>query len=688
MLPRQTNRIRVIDERRRSRRSLRARCTGERLAEQLAQRVALLGAECREHLVLDAVHPLLCALDRVAAGVGERHDVAATVVGVAAPRGVAGALQLVEQQHEVVRVEAERLAERLLRHLAAVVAQVRERHVLLQAHAEQRLAAAAVHDLPETGKQHHRSGSGGGCHGTRDDSNVLGGSGIIIHIGIIHARVNQIVTPEQIAQAHADRRRWIAFVVVCLGQLMIVLDVTIVNVALPSIQKDLHFSQANLAWVVDAYLIAFGSFLLLGGRLGDLVGRKRVFLSGLVLFTIASALCGLADDQTLLIVARFVQGLGGAITSAVILAIVVTEFPEPADRAKAMSIYTFVAVGGGSVGLILGGIITQAVDWHWIFLVNVPIGIAAFALGFFLIDESEAIGFDDGVDVLGSFLVTVGAMLVVFAIVKSTDYGWTSAHTLGFGGAGIALLAVFFLYESRVSNPIMPLRILRLRSLIGSSAVRGLLVTGMFGMFFLGALYFEHVLGYSALQTGLAFLPQTLTVAVLSLGITAKLLGRFGAMRLLIPGLALMAVGQLILATAGEHAQFFPTIFLALFVTGLGAGTSFMPLLTIAMADVPPRDAGLASGVINVSMQISAAIGIAILGALATHRTKSLVADHHALRSALTSGYHLSFLIGAGCIVAAIVVSLLVLRTPGGPRPAEATVRAPAHEAEREPQPA
>jgi EmrB/QacA subfamily drug resistance transporter len=484
----------------------------------------------------------------------------------------------------------------------------------------------------------------------------------------------------------ADRRRWIAFVVVCLGQLMIVLDVTIVNVALPAIQKDLHFSQANLTWVVDAYLIAFGSFLLLGGRLGDLIGRKRVFLAGLVLFTSASALCGLADDQTLLILARFAQGLGAAITSAVILALVVTEFPEPADRAKAMSIYTFVAVGGGSLGLILGGVLTQAVDWHWIFLVNVPIGVLAFVLGKLLIDESEAIGLDRGVDVLGSVLVTVGTALGVYAIVKTTDYGWGSAHTLGFFGVGLALLAAFFLLESRLANPIMPLRILRIRSLVGSSVVRGLLVTGMFGMFFLGSLYFEHVLGYSALQTGLAFLPQTITVAILSLGITARLLRRFGAMQLMVPGLALMAVGQLMFAGAGEHADFFPTIFFALFVTGLGAGTSFMPLLTIAMADVPPQDAGLGSGVINVSMQIAAAIGIAVLGALASHRTTTLLHDGHTVHGALISGYHLAFYIGAGCVVAAIAVALAVLRAPGGSQPEEAG--AGAGEPELEPQPA
>jgi EmrB/QacA subfamily drug resistance transporter len=462
----------------------------------------------------------------------------------------------------------------------------------------------------------------------------------------------------------SDRRRWIALVVVCLGQLMIVLDATIVNVALPSIQRDLHFTQANLTWVVDAYLIAFGSFLLLGGRLGDLVGRKRVFLGGLVLFTVASLLCGLSDAQGLLIAARFVQGLGGAVTSAVILAIVVTEFPLPDERAKAMSVYTFVAVGGGSVGLVLGGLLTQSIDWHWIFLVNLPIGAVALVLGWLLIDESEAIGFHEGVDVLGSVLVTVAMMIGVYAIVTSSDHGVGSAHTLGFGGVSLVLLAAFGALQSRLRNPIMPLHVLRLRGLVGSSAVRGLLVTGMFGAFFLGALYFEHVLGYTALQTGLAFLPQTLTVGALSLGVTAWLMRRFGAMRVLLPGLGLMTVGLLLLSTAGEHAAFFPTIFVSLMLTGLGAGISFMPLLTIAMADVPARDAGLASGVVNVSMQMAAALGLAVLGVLATHRTKMLLASGHSAPSALTAGYHLAFVIGAACVALGVVVALLVLRAP------------------------
>ncbi len=467
------------------------------------------------------------------------------------------------------------------------------------------------------------------------------------------------VTPRKSAD---DRRRWITLGVVCLGQLMIVLDSTIVNVALPAIQHDLGFTQANLTWVVNAYLIAFGSFLMLGGRLGDLAGRRRAFLGGLALFVAASALCGLAGDATVLVAARFVQGLGGAIASAAILAIVVTEFPHPDGRAKAMSFYTFVSVGGASIGLILGGVVTQALDWHWIFFINLPIGLATLALGAWLLVEHEAIGLDRSVDVLGSILVTAGTMLGVYAIVTSTGHGWGSPHTLGYGGAGVALLAAFLVLEARIANPIMPLRILRLPGLVASRAVCGLLVTGEHAAFFFGALYFEHVLGYSALQTGLAFLPQTLTVAVLSLGTTTRLMRRFGAVRTVIPGLLPMAAGLLLLASAGEHAAFFPTILCAFLLIGLSAGTSFMPLLAIAMASAPARDAGLVSGIANVSMQLAVAVGLALLSVLASHRTATLVAHGDPTRAALTGGYQLAFLAGAGFVAAAILVALLALR--------------------------
>src|SRR2546423_1861037 len=372
---------------------------------------------------------------------------------------------------------------------------------------------------------------------------------------------------------------------------MIVLDETIVNVALPSIQRELHFTQQNLTWVVNGYLITFGGFLLLAGRMGDLVGRKKVFLTGVLLFIGASMLCGIAGDQTMLIVARLLQGIGGAVASSVILAIIVTEFPGASEQARAMGMFAFVSAGGGSIGLLAGGALTQSLDWHWIFFVNVPIGVLTFILGWRLISENEGIGLSGGVDVAGSILMTAAAMLGAFAIVKSTDYGLLSARTLLAGGASLALLAVFGVLESRIANPILPLRVLRLRLLMGSSLVRGLLVTGMFSAFFLGSLYLERVLGYDAIQTGLAFLPLTAAIAALSLGPAAKAAERFGAVRTLTAGLASIIAGLLLLAAAGVHASYFPGLFVALLLLGLGAGASFLPLLTLGMSDAPERDA-------------------------------------------------------------------------------------------------
>jgi EmrB/QacA subfamily drug resistance transporter len=462
----------------------------------------------------------------------------------------------------------------------------------------------------------------------------------------------------------SERRRWIALAVLCLGQLMMVLDATIVNVALPSIQRDLHFSQGNLTWVIDAYLITFGGFLLLAGRMGDLVGRKKVFLAGLVLFTAASVFCGVADSQAMLIAGRFVQGIGGAVASAVILAIIVTEFPEKAEQAKAMGLYAFVSAGGGSIGLLAGGALTQSLSWHWIFFVNVPIGVFAFVLGSVLIEENRGIGLAGGVDVAGSVLITLATMLGAFAIVKSTEYGLLSARTLGVGGAALLLLGAFFWLESRIANPIMPLRILRLRMLMGSSLVRGLLVTGMFSAFFLGALYLERVLGYDAIDTGLAFMPLTIAIAALSMGLAVKAVNRFGPLNTLAAGLSAIAAGLLLLATQGVHAGYFPGLFGAFLLIGLGAGASFLPLLTMGMADAPPQDAGLASGIINVSVQLFGAIGLATLGTIATDHTKALSTSGHSLASALTGGYHLAYVVAAACVGLGILAALLILRPP------------------------
>jgi EmrB/QacA subfamily drug resistance transporter len=464
-----------------------------------------------------------------------------------------------------------------------------------------------------------------------------------------------------------ERRRWVALAVVCMGQLMMVLDATIVNVALPSMQRDLGFSQANLAWVVDAYMIAFGSFLLLAGRLGDLLGRKRMFLIGLVMFTLASVACGLADGQGTLIAARFLQGLGGAVASAAVLALLVTEFPRPHERAIAMSVYTFIISSGGSIGLLAGGVLTQAVSWHWIFFINVPIGALTFVLGRALINETERLEGGHGIDVIGSLLVTVALMLGVYAIVKASQYGWVSAHTLGFGSAALALLGVFVAVESRLEHPMFPLRILRVPGLAASSVVRGFLVTGMFSTFLLGVLYLQHVHGYGALRTGLAFLPLTLALGLLSVGVTARLMERFGPSRVLLAGLIAITAALILLSRLPAQTDYLPDIFAPFVLLGLGAGLSFLPLTTIAMAEVPLGDAGLASGIVNASLQISAAIGTAALGTVAAERTKVLAGlGQHPLQ-ALTGGFHLAWAIGAGAVAVGALITLLWLRPPARP---------------------
>ena len=465
----------------------------------------------------------------------------------------------------------------------------------------------------------------------------------------------------------ADRRRWTTLIVVCFAQLMIVLDVTIVNVALPAIQRDLGFSQADLTWVVNGFLVTFGSLLLLAGRLGDLLGRKRVFLAGLVTFTFASLLCGLAPSQGTLIGARLLQGVGAAAQASVILAIIVTEFPEAAARARAMSAYVFVSVAGGSLGLLVGGLLTEVLNWHWVFLVNLPIGAATFALGHALIRSDKGLGLGHGVDWLGSLLVTASLMSAIYAIVEVTARGWTSAHVLGMGGLAAVLMAAFLALEARIENPIVPLRILRLRGLVNASLVRGLLVTGMYSTFFIGTLYLEHVRGYSALETGAAFLPWTLTVAVLSQGITARLVARFGPLRVLTTGMASAAGGLLLFATVGAETAFFPTVFFACFAIGLGIGMAFMPLLTLAMADVPAADAGLGSGITNVSQQISGALGLAVLSTVAANHTEGLLSAGHGPIEALIGGYHVAFVAGALVIGIGIVAAYALLR-PRDPR--------------------
>jgi EmrB/QacA subfamily drug resistance transporter len=465
------------------------------------------------------------------------------------------------------------------------------------------------------------------------------------------------------AQPMDGRSRWIALYVLCTGMLMVVLDATIVNVALPSIQDDLGFSASNLTWVVNGYLMAFGSLLLLAGRLGDLISRRRVFLIGLGVFTAASLLCGLAQSQEVLIGARFLQGIGGAMTSAVILGMIVTMFPEPKERAKAIGVYSFVAAGGGSIGLLLGGVLTEALDWHWIFFVNVPIGIVAGVLAVRVIGRDEGIGFGEGADALGALLITGSLMLLVYTIVKpAADRGWGDVQTLGLGAIAFGLLAAFILRESRARSPLIPLRIFRIRNVSGANAVQALMVAGFFSLFFLGALYMERVLGYSALKIGLAFLPVAVVVGALSLGFAERLQTRFGAKATLLPGLVLALAGLLLFARVPVDADYVVDMLPAMLLLGTGFGLALPMILTLAMSGSTDSDAGLASGLVNTTMQVGGALGLAVLSTLSTSRTENRLAEGASTASALTSGYHLAFAIGAGLVAASIVVAATVLK--------------------------
>jgi EmrB/QacA subfamily drug resistance transporter len=460
-----------------------------------------------------------------------------------------------------------------------------------------------------------------------------------------------------------ERSRWIALVVLCVGMLMIVLDATVVNVALPSIQSDLGFSQSSLAWVVNAYLIAFGGLLLLAGRLGDLISRRGVFLAGLGVFTLASLVCGVAQSQELLVGARFVQGVGGAMTSAVILGMIVTMFPEPREQAKAIGVYSFVASAGGSVGLLAGGVLTQGINWHWIFFVNIPIGIATAILALRLLDKDRGIGFGRGADVLGAVLITGALMLLVYTIVKpAADYGWGAGRTLALGAASLALLAAFIVREATARNPLIPLRIFRSRNVAGANAIQALFVAGMFGMFFLGALYLQRVLGYDALETGLAFLPVTIVIGTLSLRYSERLIMRFGARATLLPGLVLIATGLALFTHVPVDGNYVTDVLPTMILLGTGAGLSFPALMTLAMSGATQSDAGLASGLVNTTLQVGGALGLAVLATLSATRSETLIEQGHSTAAALTDGYQLAFLIGAGLVVAAIAVAVTVLQ--------------------------
>ncbi|HTU15123.1 MAG TPA: MFS transporter [Solirubrobacterales bacterium] len=470
-----------------------------------------------------------------------------------------------------------------------------------------------------------------------------------------------------------DRSRWIALYVLCAGMLMIVLDATVVNVALPTIQDDLGFSTSNLAWVVNGYLIAFGSLLLLAGRLGDLIGRRNIFLAGLTLFTVASLACGLAQNQEMLIIARFLQGVGGAMTSAVILGMIVTMFPDAREQAKAIGIFAFVASGGGSVGLLAGGVLTQSFSWHWIFFINIPIGVGTYLAARRLLKNDRGIGFDKGADFPGAILITSALMLGVYTIVKpAAEDGWGAGTTLGLGALTFLLLGAFILREATARTPLIPLRIFRNRNVSGANVIQALAGAGMFGVFFLGALYVQRILGYDALETGLAFMPTTIAMGTLSVKFSEPLIMRYGPRTILIPGLILIAAALALFTRAPVDGDYWVHVAPVMALMGLGAGLAFPALMNLAMSSATPEDAGLASGLVNTTAQVGAAVGLALLATLSASRSDNLIADGISQNSALTDGYHFAFWVAAGLVGLGVLISIFVIRPTPAPGPESA----------------
>jgi len=464
-------------------------------------------------------------------------------------------------------------------------------------------------------------------------------------------------------------------------------DTTIVGVALPDIRQDLGFSQASLAWVVNAYLLTFGGFLLLGGRLGDLFGHRRLFTAGISVFTLASLACGLADGQGSLLAARAVQGLGGAVASAVALSLVVSLFPEPGQRAKAMGVYGLLSAGGGSIGVLLGGVLTGLLSWHWIFLVNVPIGAAVLVASMRVLPASAGRAGRGRLDVPGAVLVTAAVLLAVYAITGAGQAGWTSARTGGALAGAAVLLAAFAVAESRAPAPLVPLRLLRRRNLTVASLTGVLWSAAMFACFFLTTLYLQRVLGYRPLQTGLAFLPMNLIMSGLSAGASARLVARFGIKPPLVTGLLLAAAGLALLGHAPVGGDFLTDVLPGGVLLGTGAGTALTPLLLAATSDLPPSESGLASGIANTSFMLGGALGLAVLASLAATRTASLAAAGHGHLAALTGGYHTAFLAGAASAALGALASAVWLRpvtsraeAAAAPIAEPALITAPGHE--------
>ncbi len=477
--------------------------------------------------------------------------------------------------------------------------------------------------------------------------------------------------------AAVSRARWVALAVVCTGSLMNVLDTTIVGVALPAIRGDLGFSQASLAWVVNAYLLAYGGFLLLAGRLGDLFGYRRIFTAGIAVFTLASLACGLATGQEMLLAARAVQGLGGAAATAAALSLVVSLFPDPGGRARALGVAGMVSAGGGSIGVLAGGVLTGLLSWHWIFLVNVPIGAAVWFASLRMLPAGAARVARRRLDVPGAVLVTAGMLLGVYALTAASQAGWTSPRTGGTLAAAVLLLLAFVAAESRVAAPLVPLRLLRRRNLAAASVIGVLWTAAMFACFFLTTLYLQLVLGYSPLQTGLAFLPMNVIMAGLSVGVAARLVGRFGIKPPLVTGLLLAAAGLTLLGHAPVGGHFVTDILPGGVLLGVGAGTALAPLLLAATGDLPPSDSGLASGVVNTAIMLGGALGLAVLASVAASTTGRLAAAGHGHLAALTGGYHTAFWAGAACAVLAALLGACWLRPAPAPAPSLAPAPAP-----------
>ena len=459
-----------------------------------------------------------------------------------------------------------------------------------------------------------------------------------------------------------NRKRWLALVVLCLGELMIVLDTTIVGVALPSIREDLRFTEASLVWVVNAYMLTYGGFLLLGGRLGDLYGQRRLFVSGTLFFTAASLVCGLAGSQWLLVAARFAQGLGGAVVSSIALSLIMNLFTEPAERAKAMGVYGFVCAAGGSIGVLVGGLLTSGLSWHWIFLVNLPIGAGVCAYCIALLPDDRPQGRGRRLDIAGAITITLSLMFAIYGIVKGNEAGWTSARTIGLLGAGVALFIVFVLIEAFADAPLMPLGLFRFRNLSNASVIGALWSAAMFAWFFVSSLYMQLVLGYSAMQVGLAFLPANLIMAAFSLGLSAKMVMRFGNRLPLAVGLALASAGLTLFAFSPVEGNFFLHVLPAMTVLGVGCGMALNPVLLVAMSEVAPGDSGLASGVVNTAFMMGGSLGLAVLVSASAARTENLLAAGSAMPVALTGGYQLAFAFAAIFAAVAAFLGAVLLR--------------------------